>query len=234
MQVKNQNNIGERITFYVCKLYIDTMERGTKYNTANKIIAIAITDFSYFNRREYHQIAQLQFKQCEDINEIVEEKITGEESKEITDKLEVHIIDLQRFQKIKNPKGELADWLNLIMGNEGEIEMASQKNERIAKVNAENIRLSADKELQDMYWLEEMAIYDENTRISVATEKGITIGKKEGIAIGRTEGKTEGKREKQIEMVMEMIKNNAKDEFIKKVAKINEQELQEIKKLMNI
>ena len=155
----------------------------------------------------------MKFEKCTDPNEIGEENISGEESKEITDKLEVHIIDLQRFQKIKNPKGELADWLNLIMGNEGEIEMASQKNERIAKVNAENIRLSADKELQDMYWLEEMAIYDENTRISVATE----------------EGKEAGKRENRIEMVMEMIKNNIDDEIIKKVAKISDKELQEIK-----
>ena len=205
MQLENQNNMGERITFYVCKLYINTIKRGQKYNTASKVIAIAITNFSYFNRKEYHQIAHLKFEKCTDPNEIGEENISEEESKEITDKLEVHIIDLQRFQKIKNPKGELADWLNLIIGNEGEIEMASQKNERIAKVNAENIRLSADKELQDMYWLEEMAIYDENTRISVATQKG--------------------EKKKQIEMVIEMIKNNAKDEFIKKVAKINEQEL---------
>ena len=154
----------------------------------------------------------MQFEKCTDPNEIVEENISGEESKEITDKLEVHIIDLQKFQKIKNPKGELADWLNLIIGNEGEIEMASQKNERIAKVNAENIRLSADKELQDMYWLEEMAIYDENTRISVATEQG--------------------EKKKQIEMVKEMIKNNIDDEVIKKVAKISDKELQEIKEKM--
>ena len=151
----------------------------------------------------------MKFEKCTDPNEIGEENISEEESKEIPDKLEVHIIDLQRFQKIKNPKGELADWLNLIIGNEGEIEMASQKNERIAKVNEENIRLSADKELQDMYWLEEMAIYDENTRISVATEKGIE----------------QGEKKKQIEIAKKMLQKNMQIGEIEEITGLSKEEI---------
>lgn len=72
---------------------------------------------------------------------------------------------------MKEPKGELADWLNLILGNEEEIVVASERNEKIATVNEENKKLSTTQEMQDWYWLEEMAIYDENTKISVATKE---------------------------------------------------------------
>lgn len=51
VQVKNENNIGERTTFYICKLYINSIGIGKKYNDINKTIAIAIIDFSYFNRK---------------------------------------------------------------------------------------------------------------------------------------------------------------------------------------
>ena len=37
------------------------------------MIVIVFIDFSYFNRKEYHQIVHLRFKQCKDKNEIVEE-----------------------------------------------------------------------------------------------------------------------------------------------------------------
>lgn len=212
MQVENQNNLGERITFYVCKLYINTITKGKQYNEANKTIAIAMINFSYFNRKEYHQIAHLNFEECTDENEIVEEILKGIESDKITDKLEIHIIDLEQFQKIKNPKGELADWLNLILGNEGAIEIASQKNERIAKANEENKRLSATEEMQDLYLSEQMAILDENTKISVATKKGIEIGE----AQGRIEEKTEiAKKMLARNINLEEITGLTKEEIVK-------------------
>lgn len=210
MQVENQNNIGERLAFYVCQLYINTIDMGQAYHTANKTIAIAIIDFSYFNRKEYHQIAHLKFDECKDKNEIVKESLEGKESEIVTDRLEVHIIDLKKFREMKNPKGELADWLNLILGNEGAIEMASKKNERIAKANEDNKKLSSDKEMQDLYWSEKMALYDENTRIGVAIQKG--------------------ERKSKIEIAKKLLKKNMNIEEIEEVTGLSEEE---IKKLNN-
>lgn len=109
---------------------------------------------------------------------------------------------------MKNPKGELADWLNLILGNEGEIEMASKKNERIAKANEDNKKLSSDKEMQELYWLEKKALYDENTKIGVARQ--------------------EGERKKQIEIAKELLKLGMSTEDIQKATKLT---IEEIKKL---
>ncbi len=185
MQVKNEKNIGERITFYICKIYFNDIKKKQDYKQINKVIAIAIIDFSYFNRKEYHQIAHLKFEECKDENEIVSSILEGKEDEYITDKIEVHIIDLKKFKKMKNPKGELADWLNLILGNEGAIEMAIQRNADIARVNEENKELSEAEDWAQ--FLRDVAKYDENTRISYAIEeKEKDIAKKmlkKGIAI---------------------------------------------------
>ena len=177
MQVNDEHNIGERITFYLCRVYSNTIKSGGLYNKIEKTIAIVLINFSYFNRKEYHQIAHLKFEECEDGNEIVED-LEEAESIVVTDKLELHIIDLKKFRKIKNPKGELADWLNLIIGNEEEIEMCAKRNKIIKRVNEENKKLSANKDMQEQYWYEEKALYARNTEISVAKEEGIQQGEK--------------------------------------------------------
>lgn len=210
MQVKDENNIGERITFYICKLYISTIGESGKYEDMPKTIAIAITNFSYFNRKEYHQIAHLKFENCQDQNEMVEQILKGEETSFLADKLEIHIIDLKKFRMLKEPKGELADWLNLILGNEEEITMASKKNEAIAKANKENKKLSKNKEMQEMYDLSrEMYELDQRSReareareakereelIKKEREKAIAEGRTKGIAEGIEEGRAEGREE---------------------------------------
>ena len=222
MQVKDQKNMGERITFYASKLYINTIEKGEMYNDINKIIAIAITNFSNFNRKEYHQIVHLKFEDCKDENEIVREieKKIKEESDKLTDRFEVHTIDLELFKKKKETKGDLADWLNLIIGNEGEIEMAVKRNKRIAKADKDNKVLSATKEMQDIYWLEKMAEYDYNTNINVAT--------KEGIEIGRAEGKSEGEKKKQLEIAKKMKKMGLDITMIKEATNLSEEEIRKL------
>lgn len=73
MQMRDEHNIGERATFYICKLYTNAIESGGEYRKIEKTVAIVITNFSYFNRKEFHQIAHLKFEECTDPNEIVDE-----------------------------------------------------------------------------------------------------------------------------------------------------------------
>ena len=99
------------------------------------------------------------------------------------------------------------------MGNEREIEMASQKSEIIAKINEENKKLSATREMQEMYLSEQMAIYDENTRISVATQKG--------------------EKKKQIEIAKKMLQKNMKIEEIEEITGLSKEEIIKITKIKN-
>ena len=132
-----------------------------------------------------------------------------EESDKLTDRFEVHTIDLVLFKKMENPQGDLADWLNLIIGNEGEIEMAVKRNERIAKANKDNKALSATKEMQDIYWLEKMAEYDYNTNINVATKEGII----------------EGEKKKQLEIAKKMKEMGLDIKIIKEATNLSEEEI---------
>ncbi len=157
--------------------------------------------------KEYHQIAHLKFEECTDKDEIVDD-IEDVESKVVTDKLELHIIDLKKFNKINHPKGELADWLNLIIGNEEEIEMCAKRNKVIKKVNEENKKLSVDKDMQEQYWYEEKTLYARNTEISVAEE--------------------EGKRQKQLEIAKKMKDNNKPIEEIIELTELSKEEIEKL------
>ena len=141
-------------------------------------------------------------------------------------KFQVHTIDLVLFKKMKNPQGDLADWLNLIIGNEGKIEMAVKRNEKIAKANKDNKALSATKEMQDIYWLEKMAEYDYNTNINVAIKEG----RIEGIEIGRAQGQSEGEKKKQLEIARKMKEMGLDIKIIKEATNLSEEEIKKLNK----
>ena len=230
MQVEDEGNIGERAVFYLCKLYTNTIESGDGYNKLEKTIAIIITNFSYFNRREYHQIAHLKFEDCIDANEIAEQ-IEDETSisKTITDKIELHIIDLKRFKQIKEPKGELADWLNLILGDEGGIDMAIRRNKTIAKINQENIKLSADRNMQEEYWFIQKNKIIENTKLSVARNAGLQEGEKIGREAGEKIGREVGRRQEKEDTARNLIKIGLTLEQIINVTGLTKEEIEHLK-----
>ena len=139
-----------------------------------------------------------------------------EKSDKLTDRFEVHTIDLVLFKKMENPQRELVDWLNLIIGNEGEIEMTVKRNEKIAKANEDNKDLSATKEMQDIYWLEKMAEYDYNTNINVATKEGFE------------NGKIEGEKSKQLEIAKKMKEKGTDLKFIQEVTGLTSEEINKL------
>ena len=250
MQVKDEHNLGERATFYICKLYTSTIESGGKYIEIGKTIAIIITDFSFFNRKEFHQIAHLKFEECTDPNKIVENELNEAESEIITDKLELHIIDLKKFRKIKEPKGELADWLKLIIGDEEGIYMASKKNEAIKKANVDNRILSLDKGMQDEYWYELKATLIRNSEAKALELEEKARREKEKARKKQFEEEMKAAKEqfedqmkaakeqfedekKQFEMEKKIVKEQLEEE--KKTAKeqLEEEKIQIVKKMLS-
>ena len=125
---------------------------------------------------------------------------------------------------MKKPKGELADWLNLIIGNEGEIEMSSQRNKTIAKVNEENKRLSASQKMQAMYLSQQMALYDYNTNMSVARKEGEKRGERRGEKIGEIKGKKEAMKE----VAKRMLKDGVDIEKIEKLTELSRKEIEQL------
>ena len=61
-------------------------------------------------------------------------------------------------------------------------------------------------------------------------ERGVSEGKKEGRKEGKRAGMKEGKRAGIKEIIIRMLKNNMKDEVIKKMTNVNDIELEKIKR----
>jgi predicted transposase/invertase (TIGR01784 family) len=83
--------------------------------------------------------------------------------------------------------------------------------------------------MQEMYWLEQKALYAENTRIGVATQKGIEIGRADGIEIGKADGIMEGERKKQIEIAKKLLEIGLEIEDIEKATGLTKEEIEKLK-----
>jgi predicted transposase/invertase (TIGR01784 family) len=152
----------------------------------------------------------------------------------VTDKIEYHIIDLKRFKQKKGAKGELADWINLILGKEDQIKMAEKKNKELKKANEQVKRMSQDEEAKELYRLIQKGRIEENTRISNAIEKGMIKGRAEGEAIGEQRGEARGKaigaQNKQIEIAKKLLERGENLEDIVDITGLTKEEIEALNK----
>ena len=237
MQVKDQNNIEERSTFYLTSTSSETVKSGQNYTTAKKAIAISILNFNHYKRNSYHNIAHMNFEDTKpdeyvDFGYKTEDKIA-------TPGIEIHIIELPKFIK-KNPDAnkKLDQWLWLIVGREDKIEMAKQENKELKKAADIVDQMSMDEKEWEMYISREKAIINYNSGLSRAKLDGIEEGLKQGIEQGiekgikegLKQGKEQGIHEKNKQIVAQMLKLKLKNETICEIAQITLEELEKIKK----
>ena len=172
MQVTKSEYIAERILWYWAKLYAGSLERGNGYNTTKKAVCILIADFKLEKLKEiekYH----------------TKWNIREEEYKNIilTDRLELHIIELEKLE-IRNNKSkeeeELLNWCKFIKFPEKVEESIIMKNEEIKKAKEQLDKMSQDKKERRLAELREKAIKDE---IAIR-DSGYNEGRKEGLKEG--------------------------------------------------
>lgn len=213
LQVQNQKDIIERDLFYLAKMYADQFKAGEEYVNAKKVIVINLLDFDICKRNTYHSIIHLKF---EDYTKETYLKLYDEEQTTLTDKLEIHIIELTKFLRLKDFKNNtLVDWLLLMSGEREMIEMAlSRKAKKIEKAVKELEYLSQDEKARAEYEAYDMAIRDEKSMIIFAERKG----------------KEEGKKENSIEVAKEMLKINIPIETIIQVTKLTKEEIIKLQK----
>ena len=228
LQMCNESNLGDRLSYYQSNLYSNSLKINEDYSESNKVIVIALINFSYYKRPEYHMIAHMKFEENTNEEEIVDVQYIDKKDELVTEKLEMHIIDMKRYLRKEEAKGELSDWLNLILDKGDKIKMAVKKNEKIKKADEEVKRLSQTEEMQELYWLEEKARIRENTMKSVAYKKGIEKGENRGIKKGIEQGKKEGIKENKIETARKMILKNIPIEIIKEITGLTEEEIKKL------
>ena len=176
MQVKNVFNMVERNISYMAKLETEQLRVGEEYKATKKVISINILGENLLKRNTYHSIAHLKFEK------IREEEYVDlgykEEQELLTDKEEVHYIELKKFQK-KNPGigSKLEQWLWLIIGEGEKIKMASEKNKTIKNVVKEIDEMSMNEQERWEAYQREVELWSYNVGLEHAKEEGEKLEK---------------------------------------------------------
>jgi predicted transposase/invertase (TIGR01784 family) len=139
------------------------------------------------------------------------------EQEELTDRIEVHYIELKKFLK-RNPgiSSKLEQWLWLLIGEEEKVKMASKKNKTIEKVVKDLDEMSSDENERLEAYKRKLAVWDYNMNIMEATKRG----KEEGIVEGKAEIakklREKGLSTKEIEEITGLTKKEIEEVFSSK------------------
>ena len=200
MQMQNQYNMKERTLYYWSGLYYTGLQKNENYKINKRAITINIMNFDMFKEGPYHEKVELRRKYKNIL---------------LTDKLEIHFIQLTKFMKEarKEEDKELWNWLTFICNkNEEEVREIMEENEEIKKANEQLEYLTGDEAVRRMAFLREKAERDYVTNMSGARE----------------EGKEEGGKEKAIEIAKEMLKEGIEKEKIIKITGLTKEEVEKI------
>ena len=201
MQVKDPYNTIERSLFYGTGIYHENLFSGQDYAEVPRSISIWITDYNVFDEGPFHEIAKIK----RDYENIV-----------LTDKLELHYIQLPKFRKkCKRISSKLEEWLSFIKYDNME-ELHMIKNEKIKKAEEELEYLTGDEEAKRLAYLREKAIRDEYNSNSMARKIGIE------------EGIKKGEQESRIKIAKKMLAEKVDIELICKITELTKEEIEKL------
>ena len=209
MQVAKREDILERLLYYWARLYTRGIQEGEEYIRLERTIVVLITEFELKGLEElgYHT----EWK-------IIEKK---ERKKILTDKLEIHILELNKIKGKENEDDELLDWLFFIDNPKSErVREAMKENEELQEANKKLNQMSEEEEMQRIAWWREKALHDE------ASLKG--MGRREGMAIGEKKGRQKGKQEEKEEIAKKMLQKKMDRASIMELTGLSEEELKKL------
>lgn len=213
MQVADKTNIIERILLYWSRMYEKQIKKGQDYIVLNRCISVIFLEHSIPKLSELPIHTKWQIKESEN------GKIL------LTDRLEIHIIELRK--KVKSKEDEaIQKWLAFFENPYGkEIKEMSEEKEEI-KVALEALEeINADEEKVRIAELREKYILDRNTEIRNAKE----VGKQEGIKIGEQKGMDLGKQNEKVEIARKMKEKNMDVQTIMELTGLTEEEINKLK-----
>ena len=221
MQVEDLHNTVERSIFYQSGVYHESLAKGVSYINAFKTIGIWITNYDVFKEGPFHEIARLK----RDYENII-----------LTDKYELHYIQLSKFKKkCKRISTKLEQWLLFII-NENMEEINMVDNKYVKKAEKELEYLSGDEETRRLAELREKAIRDELAAIAQARDEGksegFNLGKSEGFSLGISKGKSEGiiegESQNTIKIAKKMLEKQIDIALIMEITGLTKEEIEKL------
>ena len=199
MQMVDLHNTVDRSLYYVERLATKDLEKNQRYTNLPKTICIWILNYDIFESdAPFHDISRLR----RDYN-----------SEVLTDKLEMHYIQLPKFKKkCKHISTALEQWLTFIINDDLE-EVKNMDNKLIHDAQSKLDLLNDSEEAREI--AERIADAERNERDALDYER------KAGIA--------EGISQKNLEIIKNMLAKNTDIEFISEVTNTSKEEIIKIK-----
>ena len=153
-------------------MYTGQIHKGENYGKLKKCIHIGVLDYVL-----YPGIPE--FYSCFHISEDTRGTL-------YTDRFEFHVLELPKLRNKENPEGALEQWMKFLGGHKKEdFKAMAEQNEYIDEAYQALMKLSADERKRLEYESRQMALYDYNTQMGAAEERGRADGKAEGLTQGR-------------------------------------------------
>lgn len=176
LQVVDKANMIERILYYWAKLYSKGIKKGEDYKDLARTVVVLITEYDILEKEKLEIHTKWQ---------IIEEK---ERKIVLTEKFELHIINLSKINTTKSNDKELLEWLYFLDNPESErVKQIMKTNKEIKTAKEKLNQISQDEKMRRIAELRQKAIMDEKA----IYRKGNEVGFAEGRATGKKEGRLE-------------------------------------------
>ena len=160
---------------------------------------------------------------------------TKNPEKILTDKIEIHIIELAKVRSTyeQNKGNKKAQWMLFLDDpNSKEVQEIMKENEEVKEAVVEVHKMTEDEKLQRLADLRQKAIMDEKAYLETAKRKGLKEGLEEGEKIGFEKGKKlgrkEAKKENSLEIAKELLKRGITKEEVANIVQLDVKELENI------
>ena len=210
MQTMNMKNFKERILYYLSSLYIEQLNRGTKYTTLYPAYSLVFTQYTVFP--EFKEYCSQFFLQTDKKGGPIFSKHLG-----------IVLVELEKFKA--SSCGRLIDkkdiWSYLIKNShhisKKQLGVLSKKGGGMKEATKRLSVLSEDENLRMLEEAREKNWRDEQARRDFAIEEGLEKGIKQG------------KKEERNKMILKMLNENFDIASISKITGVSKVEILKLK-----
>jgi predicted transposase/invertase (TIGR01784 family) len=206
IQLKDEKNMIKRSLYYLSKMYESQLGSGENYKNLPRTVAINILRFKYLNKeKNFHNAYR--FKNIENNNQL-------------TDVMEIHFIELPKFDEKKEGKllvenlkklDMLKAWTLFLKEPSGQnIRTLEDSVEEIKEAKKELTLISSDEKNRTLYEMREASLHDRVSALEGAEEKGYKKAQKE-IENAIKEKEEALQREKEAKKEKEILLNDKKE-----------------------
>lgn len=218
IQLINNKNLQERLLYYFSRLYSSQVHRGDNYRDSKRIILVAILDYELDVTKKVKKFETIwNLRECQNPEKI------------LTDKIEIHIIELKKVRNTyeQNKENKKAQWMLFLDDpNSKEVKEIMKENEDVKEAIVEVHKMTEDEKVKRLAELREKAIMDEKAYLSTALHQGFERGRKEGLKQGIKEGKSQMNQE----IAEKLLKRNMSIEHVAEITGMSVKDIEEISK----